>query len=185
MRLIALSILLLTCSESADAQFNCPAGSWPESPGGNVTVCRCVDGSLANYDGCRNSPLNNPPAVEQSYQAPSTGFESSPIWKALEFLDSLIMYSEKNVTTWGTLSNQLPATPPPPPNHAAQVALQEMLRQSTTNTSPSSSQATSPLKLPDYPTQTPTPAPSSPKSTCSDYRDPNCFVTLKPPSGSE
>ena len=185
MRLLHVLYLVIV-SGSANAQFQCPPGSWPESPGGNVIQCRCPDNQLANYDGCPSSLLNTPQPVQETNRTPSPAILNNPVVKAFEELGELLMSGEKNVSTWGSLSNQLSSSaPPPPPNHAAQVALDEMLHPSSAATSQTSSQTTSSFKLPDYPAQTPAPAPSSPKSTCSDYRDPNCFVTLKPPSESE
>jgi hypothetical protein len=178
MLLLAVLLSLLPYN-SADAQlFSCPPGSWAVQGGGGK-MCQCPDGTFASISGCKTTYVApQPPASSwppEQYQAPTTGIESNPIVKAFEDLGSLEKQGENNVTKLGTLSDQLTSTPPPPPNHAAQVAVGEILGQS----GPTMPQIAPPRTTPDF-TPLP-PAPSPPKSTtCDNYRDPNCFVPLKP-----
>jgi len=180
--LLMLLLLLLPFNRAEAQLFSCPPRSWAV-PGGGGTMCQCPDGTYASISGCKatfptpSTIAPQPPAPSwppQQYQAPATGIESNAIVKAFEDLGSATAQTDKHVPATGTLSDNLPTNPAPPPNQAAQSAIAEMLGQS----GPAMPEAKPPFTLPDYKPQPPAPPP--PRSTCSDYRDPNCFVTLKP-----
>lgn len=171
--------LVLIYSGSAVAQYNCPSGSLPVAGGGGY-MCQCADGSFANIDGCKSVHSDPYSSEPQQYQAPTVNIEANPIINAFEQLGDLFMRGDKKVSPSGALSDQLSApAPSPPPNQAAEEALKELLSDTTYTPQPSS-KTTQSFNLPNYPAQPPAPAPTPPKSTCSDWRNPDCFVTLKP-----